>query len=245
MKKLPLRIFKSLLKIFCNLFYNKNVMAKKTKIKKKVKSEKSLPEATVIPKINITKPDPPLSKGSPIAIKEEAESIVSRSNTFSFPVKNPLLIAVIIIICIFMIGFLIIFTKYLDAQNKLSRLQQSMTIQPTPSQEEIKKMVNRLEKHMILPEEEPKVIVLNNVESLKQEQKFFSSAIDGDILYIYSQKVILYDPVKDKIKDIAQIRLNPPTETPAPTDSEVTPTISVTPNITSPPPKTSPTKAKT
>ena len=62
-------------------------------------------------------------------------------------------------------------------------------------------------KHMILPLEEPKVVTVANVEDLRREQPFFLQAKNGDKLLVYSSRVILYNPISDKIVDVAQIRV--------------------------------------
>jgi hypothetical protein len=80
----------------------------------------------------------------------------------------------------------------------------------TPSSEETVKILAKVKTHLVLPDEEPKVISLVNIDLLKKDQPFFALAKDGDKLLIYSKKVILYDPVIDRIVDIAQIRISPP-----------------------------------
>ena len=73
--------------------------------------------------------------------------------------------------------------------------------------------IQRVGSHMILPVgETPKVVTVSNVEEMKKTQPFFNSASNGDKLIIYSNKVVLYSPVSDRIIDIAQIRYSPPAQ---------------------------------
>ncbi|MBX4197981.1 hypothetical protein KW782_01460 [Candidatus Parcubacteria bacterium] len=65
---------------------------------------------------------------------------------------------------------------------------------------------------MVLPQgEEPTVATVSDPEALK-EQTFFTKAKKGDKVLIYSkaQRVILYDPVADKIIDVAPLNIENP-----------------------------------
>ncbi len=81
---------------------------------------------------------------------------------------------------------------------------------PTPlSKEAVQGLVNRVGKHMVLPEETPQIVAITNVDSLKKQQVFFALAQNGDQLLVYPSKVILYRPSTDQVVDVAQIRTNP------------------------------------
>jgi hypothetical protein len=96
----------------------------------------------------------------------------------------------------------------------------------TSSGDDTAKTLEKVKMHLVLPSEEPKIVPLVNVEILKKDQPFFALAKDGDKLIIYNKKVILYDPVIDRIVDIAQIRISPPISS-APLPSNI-PAISIT-----------------
>jgi len=117
---------------------------------------------------------------------------------------------------------------YLDAQNKLSQFEsQKSPANPTPSIDEIKNIVKKAGKHILLPENLPQLINVTNVDSIKKDQPFFKNARNGNKLLIYPNKVIIYDPVRDIIIDIAYLK---------PTDIPAVPTVipSTTPVPTSP-----------
>ena len=90
-------------------------------------------------------------------------------------------------------------------------------------QEEIEKLVAQVGELLVLPEgEQPTVATVSDV-NLLGEQPFFANAKNGDRVLIYTsaKKAILYDPVANKIVEIAPINIgegeiNPP-------ESEVTP----------------------
>lgn len=95
---------------------------------------------------------------------------------------------------------------YLDSQKNLQAFKSGQNLPNLPSSKEIKDIVGKVGKHYLLPDEEPKLITIANADVLKKTQPFFAKAKNGDKLLVYSQKVILYDPLADKIIDIAQIR---------------------------------------
>ncbi len=67
-------------------------------------------------------------------------------------------------------------------------------------------VVSRVGRHMILPPETPKVVPVVTAEELKKTQPFFANAENGDVLLVYTNKVVLYSPKLDKIVEIAHFR---------------------------------------
>lgn len=81
------------------------------------------------------------------------------------------------------------------------------------AQEEVNELVNKVSKHMVLPEGEvPTIATVNNPENLR-DQQFFSSAKKGDRVLIYTnaKKAILYDPVADRIVEVVPLTVGTPT----------------------------------
>jgi hypothetical protein len=76
------------------------------------------------------------------------------------------------------------------------------------AQEEVDKAVERVGVLMVLPEEQPTLATVNDPARLAN-QPFFSKAKTGDQVLIYpnAQKAILYDPVANKIIDVAPINI--------------------------------------
>lgn len=132
---------------------------------------------------------------------------------FIFLRKNPVLIIPTIFALLLLGGLGYMFTLYKDSQKQLkSYTGDNTAASVTGTPDEVKRIVSSVGHHLVLPQnEEPKLVTLSNVAMLKKNQQFFSSAKDGDKMLIYSAKVILYDPIADKVVDIAQIR--PPTPT--------------------------------
>lgn len=120
---------------------------------------------------------------------------------------NPVMIifaGVSLLLLLFGITF---FGLYLNARKKLENITPAPFIQaPTPDAAQINKIIQQAGKHILLPTGIPQVITVSNVDTLKKSQPFFSQAQNGNKLLIYSNKVIIYDPIGDRIIDVAYIK---------------------------------------
>ena len=82
-------------------------------------------------------------------------------------------------------------------------------------QEETQKLIEQVGKLVVLPEgEQPTIATVNDPELLKN-QPFFAGAKKGDKVLIYTnaKKAILYDPVNNKIIEIAPVNIGAPQPT--------------------------------
>lgn len=75
---------------------------------------------------------------------------------------------------------------------------------------EVKELVGRMSKLMMLPDEEPELATVMEEEKLK-DQKFFMNAKNGDKILIFTkaQKAILYRPSTHVIIDVAPLVTDP------------------------------------
>ncbi len=86
------------------------------------------------------------------------------------------------------------------------------TLQQDPqkaAQEEVQGLVERVGRLIILPEgEEPTIATVSDPQKL-QGQSFFANAKVGDKVLIYTnaKKAILYDPVEDRIIEVAPVNI--------------------------------------
>lgn len=62
-----------------------------------------------------------------------------------------------------------------------------------------------LSKHLMLPKEEPIIASVKDVDKLKQEQPFYRNAINGDKVFIWKDKAVIYRPEEDRIIDFGII----------------------------------------
>ena len=95
------------------------------------------------------------------------------------------------------------------------------------AEQEVEELVNRVGKLIVLPEgEQPTVATVSDAESL-QDQPFFAQAKNGDKVLIYTnaRKAILYDPLSNKIVEVAPLNIG---ET-APGEGEEQPESETTP----------------
>lgn len=82
------------------------------------------------------------------------------------------------------------------------------------AQEGVKEWVPKVGKLMVLPNENPTVATVTDVEKLK-DQPFFTNAANGDIVLFYAslKKAILYRPSINKIIDVSILTLATKEET--------------------------------
>jgi hypothetical protein len=69
-------------------------------------------------------------------------------------------------------------------------------------------VINLVGKHIVLPNETPKVVTVKDVETLRKSEPFFNNATNGDKLLVYQNKVVLYSLILDKVVEVATIKLN-------------------------------------
>jgi hypothetical protein len=72
---------------------------------------------------------------------------------------------------------------------------------------QVQTIIDRIGKFMVVPtDEKPSVVVLRDVQSLQAQQPFYDGAKDGDILIIYSNRAIIYDPAANKLVSVSPIQ---------------------------------------
>ena len=93
-------------------------------------------------------------------------------------------------------------------------------------------------KLILLPDEEPQIVTVQDVEKLKKEQPFFLNAQNGDKILIYqkAKKALLYRPNEHRLIEVGPITL-PEGTTSGPASSSNTtqsPTIPTTSGVSQP-----------
>ncbi|OGY88929.1 MAG: hypothetical protein A2677_02050 [Candidatus Komeilibacteria bacterium RIFCSPHIGHO2_01_FULL_52_14] len=90
-----------------------------------------------------------------------------------------------------------------------SQLQALKANPQKAAQEETRELIARVGKLIVLPsDEEPTIATVADPEKLK-DQPFFAKAKAGDRVLIYTnaRKAILYDPVSNKIIEVAPVNI--------------------------------------
>lgn len=125
----------------------------------------------------------------------------------------------------FAILFIIIGAVSYFAYTNYSELQK---IREEKDAEVLKESLGKI---YVLPEGDPIIASVNDVEKLRKEQPFYNKAENGDKIFIWGDKAVIYRPSLDKIVDFGIIISVTPTptstQTPQPT---VTTTVSATPS---------------
>lgn len=79
------------------------------------------------------------------------------------------------------------------------------------AQDERALLIAQIGQLIVLPSEDPTVATVSNVEVLRN-QPFFANAKNGDRVLIYAnaRKAILFDPVNNKIVEVAPVNIGNP-----------------------------------
>lgn len=69
------------------------------------------------------------------------------------------------------------------------------------TEKEVASLVKDLSKYMFLPNEDPLVFTISDIDSLIREQAFFTNAQNGDVLFIFPQsaKAIVFSPKRKRV----------------------------------------------
>lgn len=119
------------------------------------------------------------------------------------------------------LGLILVLLVVVLALTSVYFYKKSVGVTDKVSQEEVKSLVQKVSRLVVVPTDEtPTIATVSDPEALKN-QAFFIDAKKGDKVLIYSnaKKAVLYDPVADKIVNIAPLN----SETQTPTTTPVTP----------------------
>lgn len=78
---------------------------------------------------------------------------------------------------------------------------------------DVELLKDRLGRHLALPAEEPLIATVTDVEKLKAEQPFYRNAQNGDKVFIWKDKALIYRLEEDKIIDFGIIVSKNPEQT--------------------------------
>lgn len=108
------------------------------------------------------------------------------------------------------------------------------------SAKEVDRIVANVKKHIRVPDEDPLIALITDIDSLVATQAFYSGAENGDVLIVYPSvsKAILYSPDDDVLINVGPVVFDENTngatvEAPAPAPAEETPDESKTSDETS------------
>ena len=100
------------------------------------------------------------------------------------------------------------FIRYRDAKTELAQLKDP-TVQEALLKAENEALITSIGMLIELPQgEEPVIGTIQDAATLAQDQKFFSSAQNGDRVLIYKDKAIIYRPSLKKLINVGPVYLN-------------------------------------
>ncbi len=104
-------------------------------------------------------------------------------------------IIIIISSCLLLVGFILF-------------LYQRKNISPElKTQKETEEILKDLSGLFIVPEEEPLIFTISDIDSLVKDQLFFNNAQNGDVLFIFPKavKAVIYSPSRKVIVNVGPI----------------------------------------
>lgn len=91
--------------------------------------------------------------------------------------------------------------------------QRQQVAAPSGEVGSVDQIVSRLSKHILLPEgEQPTIARVVDVEQLKQKYRFYARAKNGDLLVVYGEWAVVYDPSADIIVNVAALDPSQPSD---------------------------------
>jgi len=87
------------------------------------------------------------------------------------------------------------FFGYQQSKKEIVKLS-SLEGQQELAEQKLKTLLEQVKKHMLLPEEEPVVATISDVDALIADNQFFEGASNGDkvIVYTEAKQAIVYSP---------------------------------------------------
>jgi hypothetical protein len=111
---------------------------------------------------------------------------------------------------ILLIGFFWMYTKYQNAEKQIvSILETKGGQQEEMDEDKILEVVEKVKRLIVITEEMiPALATIKDVDMLAQQQSFFNGASNGDMVLIYPNRVIIYNPIEDKLVNVGPVYRN-------------------------------------
>jgi hypothetical protein len=104
----------------------------------------------------------------------------------------------------FKLLFLLVLAGFIYSQYELYKIKQP-NYQQKVAEEKNREVIESAKKIMVLPEGNPQVLYVQDVDALKKQQPFFSNAQNGDAVLLYPTTAIIYSIAKDKIINVGPV----------------------------------------
>ncbi len=75
------------------------------------------------------------------------------------------------------------------------------------SQKQTEKLLEEMSRFVLLPDEIPAVFTISDIDTLVQQQPFFTGAQNGDVLFVFPQavKAVVYSPDRKRIINMGPV----------------------------------------
>lgn len=122
-----------------------------------------------------------------------------------------ILLSIITVLSIAGLGFL--YYQYKLSQDQLAKFEDPKYLS-TLQEDATKSIIEKVESHMLLPDEDPTVATITDADALRKENaEFYKEAKNGDVLLIFTTKAILYRTSSDRIINVAPVFIEPSDDT--------------------------------
>lgn len=122
---------------------------------------------------------------------------------------NRLNIGLMIVLIIISIVAVYLYLQYSEAKQEADTLKDPDKY-ANLLEDESKKVLEKLEKHVLLPDEDPRMYSILDVDEAKESYgDFFDNAQNGDRLFIYENKAIIYREDADIVINMGPIMYLP------------------------------------
>jgi hypothetical protein len=114
-------------------------------------------------------------------------------------------VAVLFILLLVAIGGLVwSYTNYQKARSQVALLS-TQEGQLQLAQQEVQTLLEKVKKHILLPDGEPVVATIQDAAALASQQAFYVNSQNDDKLIIYKDKAIIYSPARDLIVNVGPV----------------------------------------
>lgn len=111
------------------------------------------------------------------------------------------LVIVIILFISSIVALVLLYSEYVKLEDKLSEHQNISGLSNEAGYNNAD-LLTRVSRHMRLPDGNPQIATVANIDNLVKQQPFFKGAKNGDRVLIYPDKVIVYDEQNDIIVNV-------------------------------------------
>ncbi len=140
-------------------------------------------------------------KGQTQAVASKKPIVKGKKNIKKVSYTGSALVIVIILLISSVIALILLYSEYVKLEDKLTEHQNISGLSDETGYNNAD-LLTRVSRHMRLPDGNPQIATVANIDNLVKQQPFFKGAKNGDRVLIYPDKVIVYDEQNDIIVNV-------------------------------------------